>query len=116
MAKDEKLINDNDIQRVVIRLDRSIPRERAVRQYFDDNVRNGINRKELLIKIFEFLESYELLDLDPKRLLINREWSSNTKIKPDPPAEELIEEFIEDEEPKRLMDTSEIDPDDFLSV
>jgi len=51
--KNFKLNNNNKIQVVSLKLDKTKPRELAFRAYLDQNESNGINRKETILRMFE---------------------------------------------------------------
>lgn len=47
------LSNDKQIHQIILKLDKDIPRERALRLFLDNASLNGINRKEAILRIFE---------------------------------------------------------------
>lgn len=51
------LISDKDIQSILLKLDKNKPREREFRQYLDDNVNYGIDRKETVLRMWEFISN-----------------------------------------------------------
>lgn len=58
----DKLANQNKVQVVALKLDKSKPREFAFRMFLDRNDLNGINRKEAILRMFEYMYSNDLLD------------------------------------------------------
>lgn len=48
-----KLLSESKIHQVLLKLNKDIPRERALREFLDQATMNGINRKEAILRIFE---------------------------------------------------------------
>jgi len=55
--KELNLINDNKIQSIIIKLSAEVPRELRLRQYLDNNRRDGIDMKESILRIFEGVDT-----------------------------------------------------------
>ena len=49
------LLNKSEIQTIIIKLDKNKPRELELRKYLDKNVKQGINRKECILRMWEML-------------------------------------------------------------
>lgn len=47
------LLSENKIHQVILKLNKEIPRERALREFLDNATINGINRKEAILRVFE---------------------------------------------------------------
>lgn len=58
----DRLTNQNEIQVVALKLDKNKAREFAFRMFLDQNDSNGINRKEAILRMFEYMYSNDLLD------------------------------------------------------
>ena len=56
------LASDKQIHPITIKLDREKPRELAFRRYLDENDKYGKDRKETIIRLFEFMVSNGLLE------------------------------------------------------
>lgn len=50
-----KLLNENDEQRVTLRLNKDVEREFQLRLFLDSNVSYGINRKEMILQMYQAL-------------------------------------------------------------
>ena len=50
----KKLTNTNKVQVVSLHLDKTKLRELRFREFLDENNENGINRKESILRMFEF--------------------------------------------------------------
>jgi len=56
------LTNESKIQVVALKLDKSKPRELAFRRFLDQNDLNGVNRKETILKMFEYMLEQNILN------------------------------------------------------
>ena len=61
---DSKLTNDKEVQVVALKLDKSKSRELAFRMFLDQNELNGINRKETILRMFEYISGKNIISKD----------------------------------------------------
>lgn len=90
------LISKQDIQSVIVKLDKNKPREREFRQYLDDNVKYGIDRKETILRMWEFISN--------KDSMIN----TNLNVAPVEEVEE-IDNILKEEDLKNSFDEADFD-------
>lgn len=62
------LSSPNKIHSVLIKLDKDVPREKALRQFLDDAANNGINRKEAILRLFEMYSGEDPFGNQNKRI------------------------------------------------
>lgn len=90
------LISKQDIQSVIVKLDKNKPRELEFRQYLDDNVKYGIDRKETILRMWEFISN--------KDSMIN----TNLNVAPVEEVEE-IDNILKEEDLKNSFDEADFD-------
>lgn len=63
-----KLTNNNKIQVVALRLNKDKLREYQFRLFLDQNNLNGINRKETILRMFEYIYKNDIPDKNIKHI------------------------------------------------
>lgn len=59
------LLNKNKVQSVILKLDKDKPRELRFREYLDSKVKEGMNRKEAILQLFENNVEQRPFNIDP---------------------------------------------------
>ena len=107
-----ELLNNNEEQRVTVRLDKGVEREFLLRLFLDSNSKFGINRKEMILQMYQVLLDNGFIDKDQRLRsapLQQRQAIEEVKAM----NEEVYMDSIKNE---TQSDLDSIDPDDFSGL
>lgn len=92
------LLSEHKVHQIILKLNKDIPRERALREFLDNATINGINRKEAILRIFEEYSNSNPIKIEKEEKQVKEELITLTKKE----LEELVKKDDKEEDKNEL--------------